>query len=574
MAVAADILKKPETQETVEGLPGSKHDYGRLRRSVVASTIVVSLAPLILMAAVNYYQYDQASRSEARQSIRRLTSNIKRSLEFFVEERLSALTYIIHDETFDQLRTDAELARILENMKKSLPIGTLVDLGLIDAEGNQVSYVGPYELQAKNYEDQEWFYQVQRRGVYVSDVFMGYRESPHFALAIWHEEKDEQAYVLRATVDTEMLNEQIMTFGLSPTSDCFLVNRSGVLQTPSRRYGDVLEPCPLALPPRAHETEVVDWLDEADNSVILGYASIEKSPFILILLNRPGDVMGKWLDLRGKLVLFLIVSVILILAVILWGSGKFVNRLRDADEKRTTLLHKVEYTNKLASLGRLAAGTAHEINNPLAIISEKAGLLKDLFTFAGDTPPPAEKTTKLTDSILRAVDRCSAITHRLLGFAKHMDVQNEILDLHALIREVLDFHGKEAAHRNIQVDIMVRGDVPTIQSDRGQLQQVFLNLVNNAFAAVQEGGRVEIALERVGPDAVAVAVTDNGVGIPKENLGKVFEPFFTTKKGYGTGLGLSVTYGIVQKLGGHISVESELGRKTCFTVTLPISRNT
>jgi two-component system NtrC family sensor kinase len=574
MADAADMLRQATTPEVAEGLPGTKHDYGRLRRSVVASTMAVSLAPLILMTAVNYYQYDQASRSEAKQSIRRLTSNIKRSLEFFIEERLSALTYIIHDESFEQLRTDAELARILENMKRSLPIGTLVDLGLIDAKGNQVSYVGPYELHAKNYEGQEWFYEVQRRGVYVSDVFLGYRESPHFVLAIWHEAEKGQAYVLRATIDTEMLNEQIMTFGLSPTSDCFLVNRRGILQTPSRRYGDVLNPCPLAVPPRTPETEVADWRDEAGHSVILGYASIEKSPFILMLVSRPGDVMGKWFDLRGKLVLFLIVSVLLIVAVILWGSSKFVNRLRDADEKRTTLLHKVEYTNKLASLGRLAAGTAHEINNPLAIISEKAGLLKDLFTFAGDKPPPVEKMTKLTDSIQQAVDRCSAITHRLLGFAKHMDVQNETLDLHGLIQEVLGFHGKEAAHRNIQVDIKVRNDVPTIRSDRGQLQQVFLNLINNAFAAVQDGGRVEIALERVGPDAVAVAVTDNGVGIPRENLGKVFEPFFTTKKGYGTGLGLSVTYGIVQKLGGQISVESELGRKTCFTVTLPISRNT
>ncbi len=568
-----DTRQQEKPPRTTENMAASEPDYRRLRRIVVLCTITVSLAPLILMTSVNYSQYDLASHNEARQTIRRLTSNVRRSLEFFLDERVSALTYIIHDESFDQLHTDAELARILGNMKKSLSIGVPVDLGLIDANGNQLSYVGPYELHGKSYGDQDWFHEVKRRGVYVSNVFLGYRQSPHIVLAVWHESEKQQAHVLRATIDTRMLNEQIMTFGVNPTSDCFLVNGDGMLQTPSHRYGEVLEHCPLAVPPKASETEVVDWHDEKGDPVLLGYAYIDKSPFILILLTRPTEVMGQWLNLRGELVLFLVVSVLLILAVILWGSSTFVNRMRDADEKRVTLLHKVEYTNKLASLGRLAAGTAHEINNPLAIINEKAGLLKDLFVFAGNTPPSSEKAIQVTDSIQRAVDRCSTITHRLLGFAKHMDVQNETLDLRALIEDVLEFHQKEMAHRNLQVVIEAGEDVCAIESDRGQLQQVFLNLINNAFAAVPDGGRIEIHIERVDSHAVAVAITDYGVGIPKESLTRIFEPFFTTKKGYGTGLGLSVTYGIVQKLRGQISVKSELGKKTCFTVSLPIGGN-
>jgi len=426
---AGDTQLKVKKPETAESHSTSKNDYRRMRRFVVICTVAVSLAPLILMTAVNYYQYDRASRSEAKQTIRRLTSNGKRSLEHFLEGRLSALMYIIHDQSFNELRTNAELARILENMKKSLPLGAFVDLGLIDAKGNQLSYVGPYELYGKNYMNQEWFNKVRTQGVHVSDVFLGYRGSPHFVLAVWHEDGNKNAYVLRATFDTHMLNEQILAFGLGPTSDCFLVNQGGTLQTPSRRYGDVLKRYPLAVPPKAHETEVLDERDEANKSVIMGYAYIEKSPFVLILLSRPGDLMGEWLTLRSELILFLIISVILILFVILWGSNKFVNRIREDDERRITLLHKVEYTNKLASLGRLAAGTAHEINNPLAIINEKTGLIKDLYTFRTDTPPSTEKIIKLTDSILKSVDRCSAITHRLLGFAKHMDIRNETLDL-------------------------------------------------------------------------------------------------------------------------------------------------
>ncbi len=547
--------------------------YRRTLFIVVGCAAAVSLIPLFLMTVVNYHQYDRAVREDAKQIVRRFTSNNRRALEYFLEERLAALTYIVHDTPPERLRDDAELARILKNMNRSLPVGAFVDLGLIGADGNQVSYTGPFGLSGKNYSEQEWFHEVVRRRTYVSDVFLGFRQSPHFAIAILHDSPSGTSYVLRATINTQMLNDQILMAGLGPSSDCFIVNPRGVLQTPSRRYGNVLEACPLPPPPRGRETEVFEQKDEEGRPILLGTASIAGSPFILMLVKPHGDILGEWLSLRTELILLLLVSTGLILAVILWGSKIFVDRLKEADQRRSTLLHKVEYSNKLASVGRLAAGVAHEINNPLAVINEKAGLLKDLFTLSEASPPSREKTLGLVQSILKSVERCSAITHRLLGFGKHMDVHNETIDLPALIREILSLLEKEITDRNLQLRVEAPADVPTIQSDRGQLQQVFLNLINNAFAAVPDGGRIEIAVRRIDINAVEVSVKDHGVGIPKENLGKIFEPFFTTKKGYGTGLGLSITYGIVQKLGGQIVVESEVGKWTRFTVGLPVDRH-
>jgi len=233
--------------------------------------------------------------------------------------------------------------------------------------------------------------------------------------------------------------------------------------------------------------------------------------------------------------------------------------------------HEMEYTNKMAAIGRLAAGVAHEINNPLAIIGEKAGLHKDLLTFS-DELPPKEKMLGLVDAVLESVERCGAITHRLLGFAKHMDTQREEIDLEILIKGVLGFLEKEAGYRNLQVTFHIEESVPTVGSDRGQLQQVFLNIVNNAFAAVDDGGLIKISIANVDPDHVAVSVDDNGIGIAEDDLEHIFEPFFSTKKGAGTGLGLSITYGIVQKLGGQIKVTSKPGVGTCFTVILPVRR--
>jgi two-component system NtrC family sensor kinase len=257
--------------------------------------------------------------------------------------------------------------------------------------------------------------------------------------------------------------------------------------------------------------------------------------------------------------------------MVVWGSTWMVGRAREADLLRASAYHKMEYTNKMAALGRLSAGVAHEINNPVSIITEKAGLLRDLLLMS-ETLPPKERMLDLVDSVLRSADRCGGVTHRLLGFAKHMQVQTETIELGLLLTEVLGFLEKEAEYRGIRVGFDLPESPPDILSDRGQLQQVFLNIINNAFAAVDDGGRIQIGIREAGPDSVSVWIEDDGVGIPEEHLSHIFDPFFSTKKGAGTGLGLSITYGIVQKLGGEIEVRSTEGVGTRFTVTLPRGR--
>jgi signal transduction histidine kinase len=222
----------------------------------------------------------------------------------------------------------------------------------------------------------------------------------------------------------------------------------------------------------------------------------------------------------------------------------------------------------MATMGRLSAGVAHEINNPLAIINEKAGLLKDLITMEKDLPH--DKTVEIVDSILSSIKRCSAITHSLLGFAKHIDVKYQQIDLELVINEVLLFVGKEAEYRSISINIKVQENLTPIESDVGQLEQVFLNIINNAFEAVDEFGQIDIELFSEEPDFMSVRVVDDGHGISEENLKHIFDPFFSTKGEKGAGLGLSITYGIVEKLGGKLDVESVKGEGSRFTVTLPV----
>jgi len=183
--------------------------------------------------------------------------------------------------------------------------------------------------------------------------------------------------------------------------------------------------------------------------------------------------------------------------------------------------------------------------------------------------PLGDRFSGLTGSIAAAVDRCRTITHRLLGFAKRMEVEIRDVAVNEVIGEVLGFLEKEALHRNVTVRLDLAEDLATIASDHGQLQQVFLNILNNAFAAIDEGGRVSVRTRNVEDVGISVEVSDDGTGMSEEIRHRVFEPFFTTKSEHGTGLGLSVTYGIVSKLGGDIRVQSEPGRGTTFVVTLP-----
>jgi signal transduction histidine kinase len=542
--------------------------YHRLFKAVALSTSIVALAPLIVLAVLNYHQYKRAYRADLIHPISLLTSNTKRSLEFFLSQRRSALNMIINDKSFDELRDQRMLVEIFTNLKASFG-GGFVDLGLIDDAGNQCSYVGPYELEGINYADQQWYREVSLRGVYVSNVFKGFRKVPHFVIAVKHETGPRSYHILRATVDTEMLNDQVLHLSERPSSDAFLISRRGILQSPSRIYGDVLELFPLEVPPYSVKVEVIEQLDERGRPMILGYAYIESTSFILMLINRPEAIMGNWLSLRSEMIIFTAVSALLILAVIFWGANYMVSRLRVADVRRAAVFHNMEYTNKMATIGRLAAGVAHEINNPLAIINEKAGLLNDLVLISAEHPLN-DKLCSIVDSIIKSVERCSAITHRLLGFARQREAISEMINLDLLLKEVLSFLGKSALHRDIEVHFDVPDNLPAIESDRRQLQQIFLNIINNAFAAVDDGGRIEIMMNEPEPGIVGVSVSDNGTGITKENLKHIFEPFFTTKKGYGTGLGLSITYGLVNKIGGRIIVDSVEGEGTTFTILLPV----
>ncbi len=219
---------------------------------------------------------------------------------------------------------------------------------------------------------------------------------------------------------------------------------------------------------------------------------------------------------------------------------------------------------KLASVGQLAAGVAHEINNPLGCVLLYADIL------CKETPEENEQQREDLQMIIREATRCKTIVNDLLNFSRQNEVLAQDTDLNALLSSLAEEQAMRELYRNIHIETDLDLNLGTIQADPLQLHQVFTNLMNNAAEAMPDGGTLTLRT-RNGPvsGSVTVEVQDNGVGITKEDMKKIFTPFFTTKPiGKGTGLGLAIIYGIVKMHRGQLSVQSEVGKGTTFTITL------
>lgn len=355
----------------------------------------------------------------------------------------------------------------------------------------------------------------------------------------------------------------------TPRIDIFLLDDHGVLVSPSPSLDDGGEKLPLDI--LDHKERVFAEKKTWKSGVTLyGYAPLAQTSWFIVLVKEGPLSKDEWLKFQSRLLLTFFICFGLSLFVIFELVYLLTSRIRESDANRMALLSEAEHSNKLASVGRLAAGVAHEINNPLAVIDQKAGLIEDLLEFSDDFSHK-EKVELSLLGIHDGVQRCKVITHRLLGFARKMDAQVEPVDLNVLLVEVIGFLEKEAIHHQIALDLHLAEDLPQIESDIGQLQQIFLNIINNAIDAIGLDGIVSVESRELDAKHVQVIVTDNGPGMSAEILKHIFDPFFTTKNtNQGTGLGLSITYGLVKRLGGDIEVDSEPDAGTRFTVTLPV----
>ncbi|MEW5733768.1 MAG: ATP-binding protein [Thermodesulfobacteriota bacterium] len=556
--------------------------YRSMRMKILASMLLVPLIPFALAAIVGFTFSSMYVENTTRLRFERIVTDHARFIEGFLSDRRADLTFVANLYDFSGLSKPETLGRVFTFLQEKS--NAYMDLGVFDSSGLHVAYHGPYQLAGKNYRDAQWFREVMQKGYYISDIFMGFRNVPHFVVAISKSEMGK-LWVLRATIDTQAFTDVVESIRIGRTGEAYIINEEGMFQTRRRSGGALMELDPdakklLAAPSGPH----VFIIREASGEKYYYVTTwIKDHQWLLVVRQSVAEVFQTVNQARNLIAIIAILGGILIVFFAFYLTNRIVARIRAMDHEVGRLDQQLVMAGRLAEIGEMSSGFAHEINNPLQIIRAETGLMEMLLAEVAEKYgiKECQEFTDTRDSLKQVqiqVDRCGEITSAILKFARKKDAAPKPVDVGEFIPEVIRMVAKKAEVEGIALSIETASGGPfKVEVDPSQLQQVLLNLVNNALYAVKkehgnEGtGKVTISVGRE-EAAVAISVADNGCGISPENLEKIFTPFFTTKPvGQGTGLGLSICYGIVDKMGGVMKVQSEVGRGSVFTILLPVA---
>jgi len=541
----------------------------------VWTIIGVSIVPMLLVSTLILYQFYRSYSEKTYAHLETLVKKHKRNIDGFLVEKSGDIQFLARTFSYEELRDESFLQDRLESLQRVFN-NAFVDLGVVNGQGLQVAYAGPFMLGKALYSEADWFQKAMKQKVVISDVFLGLRGLPHFIVAV-RENYNGQEWILRSTIDFVAFNDLVENIRIGKTGFAFILNRQGELQT--KHPMDLpLQDIPFAeIFESSNPTEENIFLsrqrDAEGNDFIHVGALLKGGDWLLVFRQSTRDAYADFYRTLRVTIAVLILGILAVVSTAFLVSRYLSNRFAEVDKEKQMMNEQIVETGKLASVGELAAGIAHEINNPVAIMVEEAGWIEDLLE------EEEFKEGENLDEFHRALKqirtqglRCKEITHKLLSFARKTESRVKHFQLNQVLEELVNLSEQRAKYSKVLIETSLQPDLPLVEASETEIQQVFLNLINNAIDAMEkEGGHLFIRSRR-NNGLAQVDVVDTGPGIPKSNIGRIFDPFFTTKPvGKGTGLGLSICYGIVKKMGGDITVESRVGSGTEFHVTLPVA---
>ncbi len=531
--------------------------------------LVLSVVSIVPLLALNYNAsrfYRESWMEKTALELATLAGDRQALIDRFLqtqEDQLAGYLSLYDPQT---LTDKARLAALFEAMNRT---GVITDLGVIDRRGDHLAYHGPFEaeLAGKNYARTEWFAEVMRDGRYVSDVFSGYRRVPHLIVAVADPGRN---WILRATINSALFNSLVASANVGPGGDAFIVNRRGELQTPSRLGLTAVKPEALRFFASLAEG---GGRARPMGELIHSATPLNGGQWLLVLETNVAASLASYDKARRLDTALVAAAALAIVLVAAFLMRSMVGKLERADRERTLLTNQVREVEKLALIGRLSASVAHEINNPLQIISDQAGLMDDLME--EERPEAIVHFKDYRDAlgkIRTQIGRTRTITHRLLGFSRSQGYEPAETDINQAVEETVALLEHEAGRHRIAIERRYQEGLPPVFTDAAQLQQVVLNILHNAMDATGRDGLIEVA-SRLEGDRVVVDFADSGPGLPAEMMAHLYDPFFTTKpKGKGTGLGLFVSREIMATLGGRLTAANRPQGGAVFSICLPRQR--
>lgn len=556
-----------------------KGRYSRLYRNFIFLILVSSLIPHLLVGWGIYLYFSNFSHTRLKETFQNQVEDHRKIVALFLKERTDDLRLVARTHTLDYLRQQENLSSVFSALNQGGQ--TFIDLGVIDSHGKHLSYAGPYSLMDKDYSQTFWFKQVMEKGVFISDMFEGFRKSPHFIIAFLRLE-GKRPWILRATVDTEYFRSLVENVKIGRTGEAYLLNQSGLFQTRPRFGGPIMGTAPLFMG-TFHKDSGIEVIGEDRRSskrssprLIVAYAWLKDPRWLLVVKQDYSEAFSTVNRANWATLIFLHLSSLGIIILTIVVTYLIIKMIKRRDEKARLLNDQLMQASKLASIGELSAKVAHELNSPLGGILIYANLLLE------DMPPEDPRQNDLKEIVEQTL-RCKEIVKDLLEFSRQSNHRRVPCSLNQSVRQATDLLSKQAIFQSplflgpiVQAGVRVvqelDPDLPLIDADPNRLNQVLVNLIINAVDAMEGKGTLTLRTYQQPPEKkVVLEVSDTGMGIPSENLSKIFGPFFTTKEvGKGTGLGLSTVYGIVREHGGTIEVQSDVGKGTTFILKFPL----
>ncbi len=552
----------------------------RIKRAILTNMIIVPFIPFLLAMGVSFYFFTTALENKTTSSLKRIVEDHRDMIESFLMERKSDLELITNTFDFENIDSTEAINNIFKNLKGRS--GAFIDLGLFDSHGIHLRYSGEYPLKGKNYRDEFWFKEVIQKGYHVSDIFLGYRKVPHFVIAV-KQTTGEKTWVLRGTIDTLFFDQLVSKLRIGKTGESYILNKAGIAQT-GRRSGEIQvmdkDPEYSDFPLNGESIHTFIKFDSQKNKYLYATAGLKNREWLLVVRQEKKDA---YKSLYSAVYISLIIMVIggaVIIIMAVYMTENIVKKIEHLGQEKESLGHQLIRATQLAEIGEMAAGFAHEINNPLQIIKSEQALIETLLEdISGNIDgEKSEDMNEIIDSLSQIklqVNRCSEITHAILKFGRKNEIKQQPLNPCHAIPEIVHMIEKKAMVSGIEIIKNISEESPSFMGDPSQFQQVLLNLFNNAMDAIVgrqgvSGGILKIESHKEDENFLIIKITDNGTGISPENIKKIFAPFFTTKPvGNGTGLGLSVCYGIIESFGGTMEVKSEQNVGTTFVIHLP-----
>lgn len=533
--------------------------FRRLWKNIVVALLAASLIPMIVIGGGMYYYMSSIVREKTLESLRQEISDHRKTLDEFLSERTRDLKLLSANVGLQALTGPGMLEKVFRSLRAEIPCFT--DLGVIDQQGRHLAYVGPYDLIAQNYKETDWFKALGGRDTYISDVFAGFRKDPHVIIAV-KQTMDDGYWIFRATVDAAYLDRLVTGVLSHRRGDAFLVNRSGLFQTNPTAGGKLMSQSGIK------DLEPFDGVDlQEKGEEILAMAWLQTVPWAIVGKFDSQEIYGPLKKVKYLALYVFILGGILIVGTVLLTTNALILRLEKKRRSIRVLDQQLQHSNRISSSMHLAPGIVQEMNDTLSNIDLVSSWVQDLSQRNLRNEENLLELRESVQQIKQEVARARRTTEKFRkATRRNIPVIREI-DMNVLLDEILELLDRELRFNRITVERAFERPLPTIRSDPSLVRQVFQNLILNAVTAIRKDGRITLST-RGREGGVTVNVADSGPGIPEEIKAKIFDPLYAARPD-GSGLGLSIGAGILQKVGGRISVESEPGKGAVFTVELP-----